>query len=47
MLKNLDSLLFISKSIIPVAWRKPLVGWAKLNTDGSTLGYPKKVEEAG
>ena len=37
----------ISKSIIPMAWRKPPVGWAKLNTDGSALGYLKKVEEAG
>lgn len=28
----------ISRSIIPDAWRKSPEGWAKLNTDGLTLG---------
>ena len=39
--------LNISKTLIPVAWRKPPVGWAKLNTDGSTLRYPGKAGEGG
>ena len=37
----------ISKSIIHVTWRKPLVGWAKLNTDGSALGSPGKARGGG
>ena len=35
--------LAISKSIILVDWRKPPVGWAKLNTDCLVLGYPRKA----
>ncbi|XP_075669750.1 uncharacterized protein LOC142639464 [Castanea sativa] len=35
--------LSISKSLVPVAWRKPPVGWAKLNTDGLALGCPRKA----
>ena len=39
--------LNILKTLIPVAWRKPPVGWAKLKTDGLALGYLGKVEECG
>ncbi|KAM3698353.1 hypothetical protein ACB098_06G182400 [Castanea mollissima] len=37
----------ISRSIIPVAWRKPPEGWAKLNTDGSALGNPRMAGGGG
>ena len=30
--------LNILKTLIPVAWRKPPLGWTKLNTNGSALG---------
>ena len=28
----------ISKTFMPVAWKKSLMGWTNLNTDGSALG---------
>ena len=41
------TMLNISKTLIPVAWRKPPVDWAKLNTNGSALGYLRKVAGGG
>lgn len=31
-----------NKVIIPVRWRKPPLGWCKLNTDGASFGNPGK-----
>ena len=36
-----------SKICIPVAWQKPPLGWAKLNTDGSALGNPGRAGGGG
>ena len=36
-----------SKTIIPVGWVKPLEGWMKLNSDGSTLGNPRRAGKGG
>ena len=39
--------LNISKTLIAVAWRKPPLGWTKLNIDGSALGCPGKASGGG
>ena len=36
-----------SKICVLVAWQKPPFGWAKLNTDGSTLGNPGRAGGGG
>ena len=36
-----------SKICIPVAWHKPSLRWAKLNTDGSALGNPGRASGGG
>ena len=35
------------KTIIPVGWEKPLEGWMKLNSYGSTLGNPGRAGGGG
>ena len=36
-----------TKAIIPVGWTRLLEGWAKLNSDGSALGNPRRAREGG
>ena len=36
-----------TKAIIPVGWTRLLEGCAKLNSDGSALGNPRKAREGG
>ena len=35
------------KQNLAVDWEKPLVGWAKLNSDGSALGNPWRTSGGG
>lgn len=35
------------KNTILMSWEKPHEGWVKLNTNGSTLGNPRKAEGGG
>ena len=37
----------ISKTLMPVAWKKPPTGWTNLNTNGSALGCPGKASGGG
>nr|POE59530.1 putative ribonuclease h protein [Quercus suber] len=36
-----------SKTLIPVRWNKPSIGWHKLNTDGASIGNSGKVGNRG
>ena len=44
---GLGSKLAPYKEIVQVAWKRPLVGWTTLNTDGSAVGNPGKAAVAG
>ena len=35
------------RKVVRIRWEKPQAGWARLNTDGATLGSPGRVGGGG
>lgn len=44
---GLEAKIKTPKTIVPVGWEKPPMGWMKLNLDGSTLGNSGRVGRGG
>ena len=44
---GLNAKMHKAKSVVVVGWEKPPVGWAKLNSDGSAFGNPRRADRGG